>query len=67
MSWDSGRDVLDLEKLYARKPWADFSHPSFCEVRGLQIVFLHGHLRLSLRSPPDGDNPPAQATGVLRS
>ena len=24
MSWDLGRDVPDLEKLYARKLWADF-------------------------------------------
>ena len=23
-----GRDVPDLEKLYARKLWADFSHPT---------------------------------------
>ena len=29
MSRDLGRDVLDLEKLYARKLWADFSHPTF--------------------------------------
>ena len=27
MSRDLGRDVLDLEKLYARKLWADFSYP----------------------------------------
>ena len=27
MSQDLGRDVLDLEKLYARKLWADFSFP----------------------------------------
>ena len=27
MSRDLGRDVPDLEKLYARKLWADFSHP----------------------------------------
>ena len=26
MSWDLGRDVPDLEKLYARKLWADFSY-----------------------------------------
>ena len=25
MSWDLGRDVPDLEKLYARKLWADVS------------------------------------------
>ena len=27
MSWDLGRDVPDLEKLYAGKLWADFSYP----------------------------------------
>ena len=27
MSRDLGRDVPDLEKLYARKLWADFSFP----------------------------------------
>ena len=27
MSRDLGRDVPDLEKLYARKLWADFLHP----------------------------------------
>ena len=27
MSWDLGRDVPDLEKLYARKLRADFSYP----------------------------------------
>ena len=27
MSRDLGQDVPDLEKLYARKLWADFSHP----------------------------------------
>ena len=29
MSPDLGRDVPDLEKLYARKLWADFSYPIF--------------------------------------
>ena len=28
MSRDLGRDVPDLEKLYARKLWADFSSPN---------------------------------------
>ena len=28
MSRDLGRDVLDLEKLYARKLRADFSYPT---------------------------------------
>ena len=35
MSRDLGRDVPDLEKLYARKLWADFSHPS---LRGVEFV-----------------------------
>ena len=29
MSRDLGRDVPDLEKLYARKLWADFSYPTY--------------------------------------
>ena len=29
MSRDLGRDVPELEKLYARKLWADFSYPKF--------------------------------------
>ena len=29
MSRDLGRDVPDVEKLYARKLWADFSYPKF--------------------------------------
>ena len=33
MSRDLGRDVPDLEKLYARKLWADFSHPTFDTLR----------------------------------
>ena len=28
MSRDLGRDIPDLEKLYARELWADFSHPT---------------------------------------
>ena len=28
MSRDLGRDVPDLEDLYARKLWADFSYPT---------------------------------------
>ena len=43
MSRDLGRDVPDLEKLYARKLWAHFSHPThdnyidFCR----ETNFLH--------------------------
>ena len=32
MSRDLGRDVPDLEKLYARKLWADFSYPTLSEL-----------------------------------
>ena len=34
MSRDLGRDVPDLEKLYARKPWADFSLPKEGYIQG---------------------------------
>ena len=38
MSRDLGRDVPDLEKLYARKLWAVFSHPILsCPARNLPI------------------------------
>ena len=36
MSRDLGRDVPDLEKLYARKLWADFSHPKNVETNGIR-------------------------------
>ena len=36
MSQDLGRDVPDLEKLYARKLWADLSFPIFV------AIFLRG-------------------------
>ena len=34
MSRDLGRDVPDLEKLYARKLWADFSYPKISKKCG---------------------------------
>ena len=37
MSRDLGRDVPDLEKLYARNLWADFSYPSFGEYNMKQV------------------------------
>ena len=37
MSPDLGRDVPDLEKLYARKLWADFLYPSFVWDCGLPL------------------------------
>ena len=40
MSRDLGRDVPDLEKLYARKLWADFSYPSIPPVSIIQAVLL---------------------------
>ena len=45
MSRDLGRDVPALEKLYARKLWADFSH-----LRGLtEIGVLGGVLQRVIR------------------
>ena len=42
MSRDLGRDIPDLEKLYARKLWADFSYPIleslFCSLPPLKIA-----------------------------
>ena len=38
MSRDSGRDVSDLEKLYARKLWADFWYPTIS--RDIAILSL---------------------------
>ena len=55
MSRDLGRDVPDLEKLYARKLWADFSYPSLKTFiscyrtprpqKGFQKGFLKGSLK----------------------
>ena len=38
MSRDLGRDVPDLEKLYARKLWADFSHPSDSRESEIRVI-----------------------------
>ena len=40
MSRDLGRDVPDLEKLYARKLWADFSYPIMLIFAGLEAKGL---------------------------
>ena len=40
MSRDLGRDVPDLEKLYARKLWADFSYNILCAKRVYPIILL---------------------------
>ena len=45
MSGDLGRDVPDLEKLYARKLWADFSHPKCNRI-------THSREKLFLHMPP---------------
>ena len=45
MSRDLGRDVPDLEKLYAIKLWADFSYPSFC-----RLLISSGNQRISIWS-----------------
>ena len=48
MSRDLGRDVPDLEKLYARKLWADFSYPNVVPLFGgikkvlAQVFGCHG-------------------------
>ena len=47
MSRDLGRDVLDLEKLYAGKLWADFSYP--IEIRG-----WHGERKREGGEPHEG-------------
>ena len=39
---DLGRDVPDLEKLYARKLWADFSYPT--------NIHLHYRIRFGIAS-----------------
>ena len=40
MSQDLGRDVPDLEKLYARKLWADFSYPTLRDAEmTIKIIF----------------------------
>ena len=40
MSQDLGRDVPDLEKLYARKLWADFSYPIMWVPLGVVLSHL---------------------------
>ena len=48
MSRDLGRDVPDLEKLYARKLWADFSYPKMAILKvilNLLRLFLKNTLK----------------------
>ena len=45
MSRDLGRDVPDLEKLYARKLWVDFSHPNILSVSSLLSWLSHRRCR----------------------
>ena len=45
VSRDLGRDIPDLEKLYARKLWADFSYPTIvrdicCPRRWLEVLLI---------------------------
>ena len=45
MSRHLGRDVPDLEKLYARKLWADFSYPIRGHgLSGWSLAFRRGWL-----------------------
>ena len=48
MSRDLGRDVPDLEKLYAKKLWADFSYPIF-DMKTLSRMTI-------LEAPPAGSS-----------
>ena len=48
MSRDLGRDVLDLEELYARKLWADFSYP---KTKILVPTCIGTRLGVSLAAP----------------
>ena len=48
MSRDLGRDVPDLEKLYTRKYWADFSYPISDPISRVFAI-------VSLRYPPSRD------------
>ena len=41
MSRDLVRDVPDLEKLYARKPWANFSYPTLEEQTSPHVIIHH--------------------------
>ena len=53
MSRDLGRDVPDLEKLYARKLWADFSYPSyFAFLRNMCCLFCKTAFLCCERSDP---------------
>ena len=63
MSRDLGRDVPDLEKLYARKLWADFSYPIIRDILGdLRATFF-------VWAQPEGFLLPRVevATGALQS
>ena len=58
MSRDLGRDVPDLEKLYARKLWADFSYPK--TGGGAYFAFFLGsdnsHTTPPKKLPPDEED-----------
>ena len=47
MSRDLGRDVPDLEKLYARKLWADFSYPMKTTFDMTTLIFGTGRVLLA--------------------
>ena len=46
MSRDLGRHVPDLEKLYARKLWADFSY----HIQKSKKALVGGSLEISIRA-----------------
>ena len=55
MSRDLGRDVPDLEKLYARKLWADLSYPNHCPKHSCFSVRMSSSL-LKFRKTREGWN-----------
>ena len=69
MSRDLGRDVPDLERLYARKLWADFSYPNVSDLFP-RVLFALLPLLLATSLPPlflGTFSPPAALRRVLCS
>ena len=56
MSRDLGRDIPDLEKLYVRKLWADFSHPIF-RPKNILKVFFFSEIAFQLQPTPQDSYP----------
>ena len=59
MSRDLGRDVPDLEKLYARKLWADFSYPILRSEKNKRGWKTQGRGKHTIKPlPKNGFGPP---------